>query len=621
MTKGTSRFVLLLAVCLLAGVALVWSETGKLLVLVQDAERRPVKGVEIGIEGGGGSKVTGDDGKALLPLTKDTNENDWVSLQILHSPPGKDLVMVSPYDNRALVPPFKNKAENFVRIVVIQRGDLAALQNGAVLKAFAEKINKANTPKTADKQAVETPEANLDAVAKQFGLTSDELDKAIRAWGAKTTDPYDVGLAALYARNYAAAASSLKYSLKQREEKFATAQKDVADAAFFLGSSLNEQGKYREAAATYQRCLQIRPDDAMVLNNTALSLEDAGDYAGAEPLYRRALALNEKALGPDHTDVATNLNNLADLLREKGDYAGAEPLYRRALAITEKVLGPNHPQVATVLNNLGLLLEVKGDYKGAEPLSRRALTIDEKALGPNHSNVAGDLNNLAALLYAKGDYAAAEPLYRRSLAIAEEALGPDHPHVATALDNLGTLLAAKGDYAAAEPLLRRALAIDEKALGSDRPHVATALDNLGALLAAKGDYAAAEPLLRRALAIDERALGSNHPHVAEHLGNLGWLLATKGDYAEAEPLLRRALAIDEKALGPDHTDVARELNNLASVLYAKGDYAAAETLLRRALAIDEKALGPDYPTTRQIKLNLDDLLKKTAQTTAPKRQN
>ncbi|HEY5174201.1 MAG TPA: tetratricopeptide repeat protein [Terriglobales bacterium] len=579
MTKRFYRFVLLLAFCVHGGVPFVWSETGKLLVLVQDLQKQPVKGVQIGIEGAGGTGTTGDDGKALLPLTKDTNENDWVSLQILHSPPGKDLVMVSPYDNHTLVPPFKNKAENFVRVVVMQRGDLAALQNRTVLKAFAEKINKANAPKSVGKQAAEDPKANLDAVAKQFGLTSDELDKAIRAWGTKTTDPYDVGLAALYARNYAAAASSLKHSLKQREEKFATAQKDVADAAFFLGSSLYEKGKYREAAATYQRCLQIRPDDAMVLNNTALSLEDAGDYAGAEPLYRRALALNEKALGPDHTDVATNLNNLADLLREKGDYAGAEPLYRRALAITEKVLGPNNPHVATVLNNLGLLLEVKVDYKGAEPLSRRALTINEKALGPNHPNVAGDLNNLAALLYAKGDYAAAEPLYRRSLAIAEEALGPDHPHVATALDNLG------------------------------------------ALLAAKGDYAAAEPLLRRALAIDKRALGSNHPHVAKHLGNLGWLLATKGDYAEAEPLLRRALAIDEKALGPDHPDVARELNNLASVLYAKGDYAAAETLLRRALAIDEKALGPDHPTTRQIKLNLDDLLKKTAQTTAPKRQN
>jgi hypothetical protein len=39
------------------------------------------------------------------------------------------------------------------------------------------------------------------------------------------------------------------------------------------------------------------------------------------------------------------------------------------------------------------------------------------------------------------------------------------------------------------------------------------------------------------------------------------------------------------------------------------------------LAIDEKALGPDHPTTRQIKSNLDDLLKKMAQTTTAKPQN
>src|SRR5271157_815653 len=344
MTKSISRFVLLLAFCVHVGVALVWSETGKLLVLVQDAEKRPVKGVEIGVEGGGGSKVTGDDGKALLPLTKDTNENDWVSLQILHSPPRKDLVMVSPYDNHTLVPSFKNKAENFVRVVVMERGDLGALQNGTVLRAFTEKINKANAPKSADKQAApENPKANLEAVAKQFGLSPEELDKAIKAWGAKTTDLYDAGLAALYARNYDKATTDLQTSLSQREGKLASDQKavaadqkQVADAAFFLGMSLYGQGKYREAAAAFQRCLRIRPDDATVLNNTAISLKEAGDYAGAEPLNRRALAIDEKALGPDHPDVANSLNNLAGLLETTGDYAGAEPLLRRALAVNEK---------------------------------------------------------------------------------------------------------------------------------------------------------------------------------------------------------------------------------------------------------------------------------------------
>src|SRR5208283_2700342 len=142
----------------------------------------PVRGVEIGVEGRGGSKVTGDDGKALLSLPKDTKESDWVSLQLLSSPPGKDLVIVSPYDNRTPVPSFENKPENFVRVVVVQRGDLAALQNGTILRALTEKINKANAPKSADKQAApENPKANLEAVAKQFGLSAEELDKAIKA--------------------------------------------------------------------------------------------------------------------------------------------------------------------------------------------------------------------------------------------------------------------------------------------------------------------------------------------------------------------------------------------------------------------------------------------------------
>jgi hypothetical protein len=32
---------------------------------------------------------------------------------------------------------------------------------------------------------------------------------------------------------------------------------------------------------------------------------------GAEPLYRRALAIQEKALGPDYPDTAISLNHLA----------------------------------------------------------------------------------------------------------------------------------------------------------------------------------------------------------------------------------------------------------------------------------------------------------------------
>jgi tetratricopeptide (TPR) repeat protein len=56
----------------------------------------------------------------------------------------------------------------------------------------------------------------------------------------------------------------------------------------------------------------------------------------AEALYRRALAINEKYFGPDHPNVATDLNNLAELLRDTNRLSEAEPLIRRALAIDQK---------------------------------------------------------------------------------------------------------------------------------------------------------------------------------------------------------------------------------------------------------------------------------------------
>ncbi|XYI04075.1 tetratricopeptide repeat protein [Sorangium sp. So ce1128] len=375
---------------------------------------------------------------------------------------------------------------------------------------------------------------------------------------------------------------------------------------------LEQAGRYDEAIPLARRALELRekalgpehPDVATTLNDLASLLQMKADYTAAEPLYRRALAIREKVLGPEHPDVAISLNSLASLLQAKADYTGAEPLYRRALAIFEKALGPENPYVATGLNNLAGLLQTKADYTGAEPLYRRALAIFEKAFGLEHSRVGGSVNNLAGLLQAKGDYAAAEPLFRRALAILEKAFGPENPDVANGLDNLAALLEAKGDHAAAEPLYRRALAIFEKAFGPEHPDVAKSRGNLAGLLQAKGDYATAEPLYRRALAIWEKALGPEHPEVASTLNNLAFLLATKGDYATAEPLYRRALAIREKALGPEHAGVANTLNNLAALLKAKGDYTAAEPLYRRSLAILEKALGPEHPN---VATGLDNL--------------
>ena len=64
-----------------------------------------------------------------------------------------------------------------------------------------------------------------------------------------------------------------------------------------------------------------------------------------------------RAFGPEHPTVASDLNNLAQLLQDTNRLAEAEPLMRRALAIDEKSFGPDHPNVATRLNNLAQLLQ------------------------------------------------------------------------------------------------------------------------------------------------------------------------------------------------------------------------------------------------------------------------
>jgi len=92
----------------------------------------------------------------------------------------------------------------------------------------------------------------------------------------------------------------------------------------------------------------------------------------------------------------------------------AERLYKRALAIDEKALGADHHHVGTDLNNLAELYQIQGRYSDAAPLMKRALAIDEAALGPEHPDVGTDLNNLATLYFAQGDWQRAADYWRKS---------------------------------------------------------------------------------------------------------------------------------------------------------------------------------------------------------------
>jgi tetratricopeptide (TPR) repeat protein len=235
-----------------------------------------------------------------------------VLLEIVGYPKDKDLVFISPWDKWTHVPAFDNEAKNFVAVTLAERGDRACLENTTCIRAAAAQINRENAPKTATARRTSEDQSKeaLATIARQFGLDPKEIDQAIRAWGERSEDPHDQGLAALYEKRYSEASMDLEKSFSLRKRAEEDAREKTADAASFLGQSLYEQGRYREAALAYTEAANRRPEDAALLNNLALSWHLAGDYATAEPLFRRALAIDEKTLGPDHPTTKTIHENL-----------------------------------------------------------------------------------------------------------------------------------------------------------------------------------------------------------------------------------------------------------------------------------------------------------------------
>jgi tetratricopeptide (TPR) repeat protein len=151
-------------------------------------------------------------------------------------------------------------------------------------------------------------------------------------------------------------------------------------------------------------------------------------------------------------------NNVAINLEEQGRYAEAEAEYRAALSLWEKALGPDHPDVAGLRNNVALVLQRQGRLDEAQAELEAALAIRRTALGADHPSVAASLYNLGSLSYAQGKYAEAQTRFRAALKSWHDTLGDDHPDVAMARSSLAASLANLDRFEEALPLAERAWA-------------------------------------------------------------------------------------------------------------------------------------------------------------------
>jgi len=133
-----------------------------------------------------------------------------------------------------------------------------------------------------------------------------------------------------------------------------------------------------------------------------------GDFAGAEPFFRKAVEIGDKQLKPDDPRRSDQLNNLAGVLLEKDDLEGAAKMSQQSIDIAKKTLGPEHPDVAMGLMNLGLILGQLGRLDEAEADERAALALREKVLGHEHPDIVITLFNLGSIQFKQKKFADAE---------------------------------------------------------------------------------------------------------------------------------------------------------------------------------------------------------------------
>jgi protein O-GlcNAc transferase len=287
-----------------------------------------------------------------------------------------------------------------------------------------------------------------------------------------------------------------KFSEAERLCQAVTAAKpDFFDGLLLLANIQLRLGRGKEALASYDRAVALRPDDAVVLNNRGVILQELKRFDEALASYERAIALR-----PDFADA---LYNRGAILQELKRLEDALASYDQVLAIRT-----DH---AAALHNRGIILHALKRFEDALASFEQALAV--------RSDFPEALNSRGISLHALRRFEDALASYEQVLAMR-----PGHLE---ALSNRGVILYELRRF-------EEALASYEQLLAT-RPNDVVTLYNRGITLHEVGHF-------EDALASFEQALAAR-PDYAEALNSRGVTLHELRRFEEALASYEQALAV------------------------------------------------------------------------------
>ncbi len=228
-------------------------------------------------------------------------------------------------------------------------------------------------------------------------------------------------------------------ALAIREHLLGKTHLETARSYYVIGCALSDRGDFDEALADLRRALRIR---LLIFGRTHMDTKEVVNNLGV--VLTAKGGMTPDAVNKYMTTVlqALEMENEGDrFCRLRGDYANGMVCYRKALSLEEQALGDLHPTTCDLYLRTADALGQMGDLEASLVEYKAAIAIYERVVGKFHVKVAGIYNKLAGILMDKGEYETALSFYAKAYGIYDSILG-NHDDTKQAMMNL-RLAAAK----------------------------------------------------------------------------------------------------------------------------------------------------------------------------------
>ena len=238
----------------------------------------------------------------------------------------------------------------------------------------------------------------------------------------------DLGNLCHLLKKYGEAESCYKEALAIYKRYDSNNYQALCRASFSLAEVYAAQQKFKIAQPLYESALLLKkktlhPNDAetvRILDSEGVNLCKLNRTREAEHAYKKALVLQESLTQTKEDSFLVPLSFLADFYLSERRFTEAEPLYRKASALNANSSSPNDLMTAHVFHQLGATCAGLSRDLEAEDLYKQAIKVYDNLPSPIKGEQAACLMELANLYTRQKKYSAAENNYNRCLTILKD---------------------------------------------------------------------------------------------------------------------------------------------------------------------------------------------------------